>query len=131
MIRLLKRYPLSVLCIALTWYLCLFKPPRTSFDTVQGFDKVVHVCMYLGTCSLIWCEYLRHHERLSRKRLLIWGIAAPIAMSGLIELVQAYCTTTRSGDWLDFAANSIGVLIAAVLGQTVYCRYVHPKHSRK
>ena len=40
----------------------------------------------------------------------------PVAMSGLIELVQAYCTTNRSGDWLDLAANAIGALSGIVLG---------------
>lgn len=37
-------------------------------------------------------------------------------MSGCIELMQAYCTDTRSGDWLDFLANSIGVGLAALIG---------------
>mgnify|MGYP000025902655 FL=1 len=36
-------------------------------------------------------------------------------MSGLIELAQAYCTTDRSGDWLDLAANAIGALAGIVL----------------
>ena len=44
------------------------------------------------------------------------GIIAPVAMSGCIELMQAYCTDTRSGDWLDFLANSIGVGLAALIG---------------
>lgn len=39
----------------------------------------------------------------------------PVAMSGLIELAQAYCTTDRSGDWLDLAANAIGALAGIVL----------------
>jgi hypothetical protein len=38
-------------------------------------------------------------------------------MSGLLELLQAYCTGGhRNGDWLDFAANSIGVLLGNLLG---------------
>ena len=45
-------------------------------------------------------------------------------MSGLVELAQAYATTTRHGDWLDFAANSVGVLLAAVLGRFVMPRLV-------
>ena len=40
----------------------------------------------------------------------------PVAMSGLIELAQAYCTTNRSGDWLDLAANAIGALFGIALG---------------
>ena len=33
-----------------------------------------------------------------------------------MELAQAYLTTYRSGDWWDFVANSIGVVIGVVLG---------------
>ena len=41
----------------------------------------------------------------------------PALMGGLIELVQAYCTGgRRSGEWMDWAADSIGVAIGAVIG---------------
>ena len=45
-----------------------------------------------------------------------------VAMSGLIEWLQANATATRSGDWADFAANCIGIVLAALLG-----RYVLPR----
>ena len=60
LIRFVKRYPLSLLCVAVIWYLCLlFNAPRTRLNDVPLIDKWVHVAMYLGTCSLIWFEYLR------------------------------------------------------------------------
>ena len=37
----------------------------------------------------------------------------PIAISGLLELLQEYATDCRSGDWYDFVANTLGVLTAA------------------
>ena len=33
-----------------------------------------------------------------------------------MELLQAYCTTTRSGEWLDFWADSLGVLLGTIVG---------------
>ena len=33
-----------------------------------------------------------------------------------MELLQAYCTTTRSGEWLDFCADSTGVLLGTLVG---------------
>jgi hypothetical protein len=39
-----------------------------------------------------------------------------IILGGLVELGQAYCTTTRSGEWLDLAANATGCTIGAVIG---------------
>lgn len=125
--RFIKRYPIACFCIALIWYLCLFKPPKTRLDEIQNFDKFVHVSMYLGTCTIIWIEYLRSHWREHPLKIIIWAIVAPILMSGVVELVQEYCTTTRSGDWADFAANSTGVILAALLGHFVLRRRIHPK----
>ena len=50
-------------------------------------------------------------------RLFIGVFLAPLLMGGLIELAQANCTGgNRSGDWLDFAANSIGVVAGNLIG---------------
>ncbi|MGM9688235.1 MAG: hypothetical protein ACI3YD_04220 [Alloprevotella sp.] len=111
----LRRFPLTCCCIALIWYLCLFKPPSTPLDSVSGIDKVAHIVMYLGTCGVFWAEYFRSPFRLSRRSLLGIAVAAPIAMSGVVELCQKYLTDCRSGEWADFAANTLGVLSAALL----------------
>ena len=68
-------------------------------------DKIVHICMYGGLCFILWIEYLRNHKAINWNHVIWGGIIAPVAMSGCIELMQAYCTDTRSGDWLDFLAN--------------------------
>ena len=98
----IKRYPLSLLCIVVIWYLCLlFGAPETRLNDVPFIDKWVHTAMYFGTCGIIWLEYLRAHRRADGRKLLIWAVAAPIAMSGLVELAQAYATVgalTLSGD---------------------------------
>ena len=57
------------------------------------------------------------------------AIIAPILMSGVIELAQEYCTEARSGEWADFAANSTGVVLAALLGHFVLRRHIHPKNK--
>ena len=105
------------MCIALIWYLCVFfDMPETPLNQVAFIDKWTHFVMYGGTCSVIWWEYLRCHRALNPVRLLVWAFVAPILMSGLIELVQAYCTVNRQGEWLDFAANSTGVLLGNLIG---------------
>ena len=35
-----------------------------------------------------------------------------------MELLQAHCTTTRSGEWLDFWADSLGVVLGTLVGLT-------------
>lgn len=117
MLHLLRRYPLSLLCVALIWFLCLFVTmPETPVDDVPFIDKWTHLVMYGGTTSVIWWEYLRCHTLLVGWKLFLLAFLGPILMSGVIELLQAYCTTTRAGEWLDFAANSLGTCLGNLLG---------------
>lgn len=128
--NLLKSYPLSVLLVVVIWFLCMFTPPHTELEEVRYIDKWTHLVMYGGFCSVIWWEYLRRHSSLFWGRIVLWAVLAPALMSGIIELAQAYCTTTRSGEWLDFAANSVGVLLGNLIGYGVL-RPVLWKRRRK
>ena len=111
------RYPLTLLCLALVWYLSLFfMPPETPLNDVAFIDKYTHIVMYGGTTAVMWWEYLRCHDRLSWRRLLLFAFLMPIVMSGCIELMQEYLTVNRSGEWLDFAANSVGVALGNGFG---------------
>lgn len=131
--HLLKAYPVSCFYILMIWILCFATIPSTPLDNVTLIDKWVHIAMYGGTCATIWLEYLRLHTTKPQpvmriaspadKPLLSWtklfclAWIAPILMSGVIEILQEYCTGgRRSGDWLDFAANSIGATVGAVAG---------------
>lgn len=130
----IKKYPLSLFCIAVVWTLSLVPFfPETPLDDVPFMDKWTHLIMYGGTCSVIWFEIIRNFKsNIKTSNLakpthrpspftlhpapLFWAWLAPILMSGLLELLQAYCTTTRNGDWLDFAANSLGATLAIPIG---------------
>ena len=90
MLYYFRRYPLSLVIMAVIFYLSFFTPPKTDLEEIPNIDKLVHVCMYGG-----------------------------LSMRGCIELMQAYLTTNRSGDWLDFLANSTGVLLAVLFGYYV------------
>ena len=115
--KTVSRYPFSVFCIALVWVLSLTPFfPEMPFGHVKFIDKWTHFVMYGGTCLVIWWEYHRQHCQLDYRRLLLWGFLAPVLMGGLLELLQEYATTTRSGDWLDFAANVTGVTIGSIFG---------------
>ncbi len=116
-----KRYPLSCLCLALIFILS-FTPffPETPFDEVQFIDKWTHLVMYGGTTSVIWWEHLRHHQQLNKRKLLIYAFLGMIILGGLVELGQAYCTTTRSGEWLDFWADTVGVFLGNGIGLMMY-----------
>lgn len=121
-VHFVSRYPLSILCVVLIWILSLMPFfPETPFDQVEFIDKWTHLVMYGGTCSVIWWEYLRNHQILDGEKLFFYAWLCPVLMSGLLELLQEYCTFGhRNGDWLDFAANTIGVTLGALIGLLMY-----------
>ncbi len=115
---LLSAYPLSAICVAAIWILCFCTPPRTPLDDVPLMDKWTHLVMYGGTCSVMWAETLRSRRPFpGMRRMLVYVWLCPVLMSGLIEILQAYCTGgRRSGDWLDFLANGIGATLGFAVG---------------
>jgi VanZ family protein len=116
-IHYVRKYPLSSCCILLIWVLSLLPFfPETPLDDVEFIDKWTHLVMYGGTCSVIWWEYVRLHGQIDWRKLLLWAVVGMIVLGGLMELLQAYCTTTRSGEWLDFCADSTGVLLGTLVG---------------
>ena len=122
--KLLRSYPFTLLCLVLIFVLSFFSPPHTPLDNVAMIDKWTHLVMYGGTVSVFWLEYWRAHyrrgTRLSPAALVLITILLPIVLGGIIELLQAYCTGgRRSGEWADFIADTLGVLLGCLLGTTL------------
>ena len=115
----MKHYPLSILVVAIICYLSFFTPPKTDMEEIPNIDKLVHLCMYGGLTLVLWFEYLCRHTEICWRRIVLLGIVFPVLMGGMIEILQATCTSNRSGDWLDFAANCAGVLLGCVFSYYV------------
>ena len=128
MLHFIKKYPFSLICIALVWYLSIwFMPPEDmEMPSFNFIDKWTHFVMYGGTCSVIWIEYLRSHQRMEWRKLFLFAWLLPVIMGGIIEIVQEQCTATRSGEWLDFAADAVGCTLAIVIGLLVKMRKKTP-----
>lgn len=119
----LKRYPLSHLIIAVVIILSLAPiPEMPSLPGIKLMDKWVHFIMYGSICLVIWWEYVHRHKRVDWQRASIGAIVLPILLGGGLELAQAYLTTCRSGEWLDFVADSIGVGLGALIGYPILSR---------
>ena len=108
----IRRHPISVILILVIWYLSLFTPPKTELANVRFIDKWAHLLMYGSLAFVLWMEDWRVRKASPSMPRALALYIGPVAMSGLIELAQAYCTTDRSGDWL---ANAIGALAGIVL----------------
>ena len=103
--HIIMAYPFATCLIVGIWVVCLMPVPETPLANISLLSIT------------LWAEYLRRHKELNKKHLFIGVFMAPLLMGGLIELAQATCTGgNRSGDWLDFAANSIGVVVGNVIG---------------
>lgn len=112
----LKHYILSIGIFLIICYLSFFKPPSIGEVSIPHLDKLVHFTMYFGFASVLWFDFLRRKKNDSRVNLgWFIGCLLPILVSGIIELLQEYCTTYRGGEWLDFLANSLGALSASCL----------------
>lgn len=120
-IKAVAEHPLSCLAAVAIWVACLMPIPETPLENVRFIDKYVHILMYACLCMLVWGEYFYLHKHTKPTTLLIGTVLIPIAMGGLVELAQAFCTGgRRSGDWLDFAADVVGVAVAAIIGLAIY-----------
>lgn len=76
--------------------------------------------MYFVLSGILWWEFLRSHKKIfPARRAWIGACVCPILFSGCIELLQEYCTEHRGGEWLDFAANTTGALLASLFAYYV------------
>lgn len=115
-----KNYPFSVALLIIVWLLSFCTPPKTKLDGVAFIDKWTHIVMYGTTGLAIWIESIRLRRMPPAKKIFLWAWLALLVMSAVIEVLQETCTGgRRSGDLADFAANAVGVSLAAVIGLIV------------
>ncbi len=119
MINYFRAYKLSSVAYILVFIASVV--PIPDIKPLQDFnllDKWVHFVMY-GVLSLcVWWDiyHVRRTYDFTPKDLRRTTFY-PIVFGGLIELVQRYCTNGfRSGDWIDFIANTIGVVLGFIIG---------------
>ncbi len=89
-------------------------------DSLRNLDdKFLHLSIYFILGALLFLAMLRFSFRME---FTSWQISQLVvlcvAFGGLIEILQEFWATNRTGDWLDFAANAAG----AALGVAVMAR---------
>lgn len=99
----------SILVLSAIAYLSLLREPTISLPYVIGIDKWIHAIMYLVlTLTLLWD---------SQQRPKLWWIAAVFSaiFGGFIEVLQEQFFYPRTGDWMDWLADCIGVIVAIIV----------------
>jgi VanZ family protein len=78
-----------------------------------GFDKLVHCGVFFVLTVLLCSGLLRVNRKhnLSFSQCLL-SLLLPIVFGALIEILQAYVFTWRSGEWGDLFADSVGAAMA-------------------
>lgn len=122
-LKFIGDYPLSLLLTVIIWVLCFINVPETPLENITLMDKWTHIAMYLVLGIVIFWESNRKRKRamppvreMKKAKVVLWIFVLPALMGGLIEILQANCTGgRRSGDWLDFAADSIGAALALAI----------------
>ncbi|MCW2117866.1 VanZ family protein [Flavobacterium sp. 7A] len=110
--------------IAIVWtlivlVLCLVRLDGAPKVNVINFDKYIHSFFHFSFTTL-WFLYFKLHFKGNSKLnpfLFSWFFSVFIGI--LIELLQKYCTVSRSGDVLDVCANVFGASLAII-----FCYYL-------
>lgn len=127
-----KYYLLTAITVIIITLLSLMplSVPEIAKD-VPLYDKWAHFIMY-GFLSLVfWAEYSFNVRTTGKKKaawwLLLCGCISPALLGGFLEIAQATLTTTRSGELLDFYADSIGAVSGTLIGTITYLRIARRK----
>jgi len=81
----------------------------SAVSLVPYADKWVHALMYAALAVVAFADC--RSQGLSRGAWAFLLLLPPI-YGGALELLQEFCTATRSGDWLDLLADTIGGWLA-------------------
>ncbi|MBK8367539.1 MAG: VanZ family protein [Bacteroidetes bacterium] len=114
MIKILLKYSFLA---AISWTIIIFVlcctpgkyVPTAHWLELLSFDKFVHASIFF-TLTFLWLLVGFKKNKLSLS-FMIFIIIACIGYGGLLEMMQATVFSQRSGDWLDFIANSFGCLM--------------------
>jgi len=117
-IKFCRYHLFSVLCGTLIIVLCTVQlPPQDNDISIPYLDKVVHFMMYLAlSLSYITERFLSAKRNpIKPAATYLLTLAISFIIGGLIELVQAYLTSYRSGDIIDLLCDVCGSLTAILI----------------
>ena len=111
----MKKYPFTLTAsIAITVLSLIPVPEEPPLADVPLIDKWVHFVMYAALSLAMWFDHAVLNKRNTSRTFLLLAFIYPPLLGGLMELAQAYLTTCRSGDIIDFVANTIGAFIGVI-----------------
>ena len=119
-----KSFWLGPLWLALILYLSTSPLNEAPTINIPGFDKVVHLSLYMVLTIFLYSLFQRQQRWIIRpgQSWLAAGLCST-GYGGALELVQEFLARYREGDWFDFLANMAGAFLAWL----VYKLLVQPR----
>ena len=108
--------PAAVVAVAIA-LLSLWEHPTLPPLVLRWSDKTWHTLMYVvqAVALLLPVAALEGAEQKGIWVRYVWAWVLTVGYGGLMEVLQATCTRTRTGDWIDFVADIIGASIGLIL----------------
>lgn len=104
-------------------YGCLLREPLYLLPPIEHKDKWIHwLAFMILTIVLLWDSH-----KMGLKTWNMWVVASviPVIYGGFIEILQEKFLYPRTGDWIDWLADCIGVIMGIglwLIGQKWYER---------
>jgi len=114
--KFIKDFYITIILSLVIVFLSLSNVHSLGLDRFWFFkneDKVIHFLMYFGLSFSLITEYYIKIFKINLNLFLI--NLFPVFFGGFIEILQSVLTNNRSGDWIDFLADTAGVIFAVIV----------------
>lgn len=105
--RLLGYLPAVVVAILIAVLSLIENPQMPLLETHS--DKFWHTLMYVGLAGVLMCGLLFDRRGRWLHACAAWVVS--MGYGGVMELLQEWCTVSRTGDWYDWYADMLGAAI--------------------
>lgn len=132
--KFFRQYGLSIVVALIIMNMCMM--PSSSVPTISlggwvpdclrpladfvkaNLDKFAHFTFFLVLSFTLGHDLWVQRVDFSTSKMKLWAIVVPILYGGLIEIMQATLTTSRSGDIVDLGFDTLGTFCGFFLAMT-------------
>lgn len=112
---------LYIIYLAMVLFFCFYSFKSPDLDLGKYFlgirlDRYAHFAMFFPYPFITWltCRYASGRDTI-RKHAIVITLLSGLFFAGLTELFQDWFFTSRQGDILDYAADSISIVTGTVI----------------
>lgn len=119
--KYINNYKLTCIVIILILIAILMPGSDVPSVGIPNIDKLIHLGMFAVLSVCFYGEYAWHHKKLPHTLGTWIGIEI---YAVLTELMQKF-VEGRSCDFLDFIADSAGIVLAIIIFRVIYLKCTH------